>query len=120
MKKIPLRDFFGAGAAAGGGAGSPAGATLTSAAGSCGESTPGSISDIQSVLLGRFGLGLCLGFGLGLRVGLGFRVGSGFGGGSAMLGALLVGERLDVARGQADLRLVRIDLDDARAHRVAG
>ena len=33
--------------------------------------------------------------------------------------ALLIGERLHVSRGQADLPLVRVDLDDARAHRLA-
>src|SRR2546430_5075852 len=35
------------------------------------------------------------------------------------LRALLIGQRRDVARREADLLVARIDLDDPRAHRVA-
>src|ERR1041385_3917312 len=38
---------------------------------------------------------------------------------AAVPGFLLVGQRLDVARGQSDLPLARIDLDDPRPERLA-
>src|SRR4051812_17729356 len=98
MKKIPARDFFGVVTAAGSAMASPEGST-------------GSSSDMGSALRrglrgrSRFCFGVCV---------MLFRRRRG-----RMLRDLVLGQRPHVARRQTDLLVGPVDLDHARAHRLA-